>query len=630
MSKRFETIFSLSNVKSARLTANLFLMQITPYRASEDRISGTIITFVNITQRKQSEEFLRFQAQLLNTVEQSVIATALDGTVTYWNRFAEQLYGWTTIEAVRRNVMELTMPEMMEEQGAEIMARLRQGESWSGEFNVQRKDGVMFPAQVSNSPVNDPDGKLIGIVGISFDLTARKRHEANLSFSCRFFTNLNSFGNRTGNCRKFRRKNEPPERGRRSVPFLPSTSQKMKPRSLLNGISRAVSASIGKFNIRELVSDEFQQAVTAGKTFVVRDMSKDFHDKGKKQLASLGIGSFVNMPLISGEWTLILGVYHAQPYDWRADELALLHESANRIWAKIESNRAEILLGESQDRLRLVIEAAEMGTWDWDLTTDKVNWNEQHFILFGMKPQKNPIAAENFFKHLYEDDRAMVTERLQKAIQEKSIFQAEFRARLDTGEIRWMEGYGKTVQTFGGKTTMMSGVMSDISDRKKVAGKLRESEERLSLVIKSVEDYAIITTDAEGIVNGWNPGAEKIFGYAESEIIGQIRRDFFYARRPRKRTFRRTKCKRRSNKGSAEDERFHLRKDGSRFYVSGMIHPLKDGKLHGFVKIARDMTERIEANKSNAKRKCCKSSSARRKTNENASPAICTTNSDSF
>ena len=64
-------------------------------------------------------------------------------------------------------------------------------------------------------------------------------------------------------------------------------------------------------------------------------------------------------------------------------------------------------------------------------------------------------------------------------------------------------------------------VSYDISDLKKAEEKLRESEEWLSLILKSVEDYAIITTDVNGIINGWNPGAEKIFGYTEQEMIGK-------------------------------------------------------------------------------------------------------------
>jgi PAS domain S-box-containing protein len=131
-------------------------------------------------EQPETESALRLQANLLNTVEQSVIATDLDGIVIYWNRFAQKLYGWTAQEVLGRQIMELTTPEIMVGQAHEIMSQLRQGKSWTGEFNVQRRDGTTFPAQITNSPVSDDKGNLIGIVGVSIDITERKQQEDSL------------------------------------------------------------------------------------------------------------------------------------------------------------------------------------------------------------------------------------------------------------------------------------------------------------------------------------------------------------------------------------------------------------------------------------------------------------------
>ena len=112
--------------------------------------------------------------------------------------------------------------------------------------------------------------------------------------------------------------------------------------------------------------------------------------------------------------------------------------------------------------------------------------------------------------------------------------------------------------------------------------------------MKSVRDYAIITTDTHGIINGWNPGAEKMFGYTEREIIGKPT-DIIFTPEDRENGIPEKEMQKALENGSAEDERWHIRKDGSRFYVSGVMHPLNDGNLDGFVKIARDLTERIKA-----------------------------------
>ncbi|HYE14116.1 MAG TPA: ATP-binding protein [Pyrinomonadaceae bacterium] len=127
--------------------------------------------------RLRAEGGVHLRAQLLDAVEQAVIATDLSGTITYWNRHAELLYGWSAAEAVGRNVMEVTPAAASHEQAAEIMARLTEGKSWSGEFLVRRRDGSTFPAHVTDSPILDAEGRLVGVVGLSVDITERVRAE---------------------------------------------------------------------------------------------------------------------------------------------------------------------------------------------------------------------------------------------------------------------------------------------------------------------------------------------------------------------------------------------------------------------------------------------------------------------
>ena len=131
----------------------------------------------DITARKRAEEAIRFQAQLLDTVEQAVVATDAHGIIIYWNRFVETLYGWSAAEAVGRYVVDLTPAPTAHAEAEQILARLRAGQSWSGEFLVQRRDGTTFPALVTDTPVYDDAGNVIAIVGVSLDITERKQAE---------------------------------------------------------------------------------------------------------------------------------------------------------------------------------------------------------------------------------------------------------------------------------------------------------------------------------------------------------------------------------------------------------------------------------------------------------------------
>lgn len=120
---------------------------------------------------------LEFHAQLLDAVDQAIIATRPDGTILYWNSAAERIYGWTAAEVVGQNVSRLVIAPTDIQTGIVIMERLRRGETWSGEFPMRRRDGTEFTALVTDAPVRAADGTLIGVIGVSFDLTEHQRAE---------------------------------------------------------------------------------------------------------------------------------------------------------------------------------------------------------------------------------------------------------------------------------------------------------------------------------------------------------------------------------------------------------------------------------------------------------------------
>ena len=126
---------------------------------------------LDITERKKAEEDNRFKANLLSTVGQAAIATDLDGIVKYWNKAAETIYGWKTEEAIGSDIMRLTPTDTNKKEAEQIMEVLKKGQTWQGEFQVQKKDGIIFPVRITNSPIYDEDNLLSGIIGISTDIT---------------------------------------------------------------------------------------------------------------------------------------------------------------------------------------------------------------------------------------------------------------------------------------------------------------------------------------------------------------------------------------------------------------------------------------------------------------------------
>jgi two-component system CheB/CheR fusion protein len=133
----------------------------------------------------------------------------------------------------------------------------------------------------------------------------------------------------------------------------------------------------------------------------------------------------------------------------------------------------------------------------------------------------------------------------------------------------------------------------DVTERRRAELRVRSSEERLRILIDGVLEYAIFTIGDDGVIDSWNAGAQRMFGYAADEIIGVAFAQLFT---PEDRAAgvpaRELDQARRT--GRASDERYHLRRDGTRFFCSGVTRRLGQGGL-GFAKIARDLTTQRQA-----------------------------------
>jgi diguanylate cyclase (GGDEF)-like protein/PAS domain S-box-containing protein len=128
----------------------------------------------------EQDRQLRFQARLLDAVGQSVIATDVEGKVIYWNRGAQELYGWSSEEALGRYLRVLTVPQELVDQVDGITSQLRAGRTWSGEMLLRRRDGSHVPILGNATPIFDDRGNLAGMIGVSTDISERKALEAEL------------------------------------------------------------------------------------------------------------------------------------------------------------------------------------------------------------------------------------------------------------------------------------------------------------------------------------------------------------------------------------------------------------------------------------------------------------------
>src|SRR3954469_1949714 len=169
------------------------------------------------------------------------------------------------------------------------------------------------------------------------------------------------------------------------------------------------------------------------------------------------------------------------------------------------------------------------------------------------------------------------------------------------------EGIGRRRMLLNGRKLWQEGndselillAIEDITDLWRAEVELKDSRERYRLIVEGATAYAIFTTDLQGMVTTWNPGAERIFGYTEAEMLGRDARIIFTPA-DREVGVAEVEMRTAEAEGRALDERWHLRKGGERFWANGLVMPLRDDadRTRGFLKILRDMSQQRELEES--------------------------------
>ena len=262
------------------------------------------------------------------------------------------------------------------------------------------------------------------------------------------------------------------------------------------------------------------------------------------------------------------------------EELQSINEELNTVNAELKMKVEET--SKANDDLENFVAATEIATI---------------FIDRGLRIKRYTKPAAGLFNLIPTDiDRPLldITNRLEYPRLRQHIEQVFEKLQPVEREVRGNEGQWYIARLLPYRTAEdhIDGVVLtfiDISWRKAVEERLYRSEQQMRLIAACTQDYAITTMDMDGKVTSWNSGAQKLFGYTEQEISGQSAAMLYTPEDNANRAFE-EELKQALKNGRVEDDRWHMRKDGSRVYCSGITFPLSDGELRGYVKIARDLT----------------------------------------
>jgi PAS domain S-box-containing protein len=250
----------------------------------------------------------------------------------------------------------------------------------------------------------------------------------------------------------------------------------------------------------------------------------------------------------------------------------------------------------AEARYRLLVESVrDYAILTLDLDGTVRSWNAGAEAIKGYKSSE--IIGKNFRQFYTQPDldRDYPTYELKQAIATGRYEDEGWRVRKD-GTRFWANVVITPLRDESGELIGFSKVTRDLTDRRRAEEKLRQSEERIRLMVGSVKDYAIIMLDPQGRIVSWNEGAERIKGWTAKEIIGESF-ERFYSAEDIAAGKTRHELEVATATGSFEDYGWRVRKDGTRFWANVVITALRDetGTLKGFSKVTRDITERKSA-----------------------------------
>jgi PAS domain S-box-containing protein len=266
--------------------------------------------------------------------------------------------------------------------------------------------------------------------------------------------------------------------------------------------------------------------------------------------------------------------------------------------ALVEEHRcAQAKLRESEERLRLAMDSGKALGWEWDLNTGEDFWFGDLKAMFKTEPESFHGLAREFHRYVHPEDQLQVAAVTAEAKKNGKSYATEFRVIGPNEDLRWVAASGKFYYAPNGEPERMSGIVLDVTDRKRLEMELRDSQERMESIVTTAMDAVIVVDDEQRIVL-FNPAAAKMFGRPAQEALGTLIEQFIPEQLPA--AFKKHLRQFRKN-GKAIRNMDPLgtlaavRSDGKEFHVEASISHIDAGERPLFTLILRDVTERETA-----------------------------------
>ena len=521
-----------------------------PIRCKAGELVGCVLVFRDISERHRQEAELRDSERQFRTLAESIPQLTWmanpDGHIFWYNRrwydytgtTLEQMagWGWQSVHDPDE------LPKVMDRWQASIASR----EPFDMVFPLRGGDGVFRPFLTRVEPVTDGGGRVVRWFGTNTDITEHREAEREL---------------------------------RRRETFIGG---------VLGSITDGFYAVDRDWRFT-FVNDEIARRSGRPRGEIVGGHVWEMFP------AAVGNEAYVQLHRAMADRVAVEYEMYYEPWGrWLSDKAFPTDDGGLAVYSRdvTERERADQWLRASEARYHTLFESMDEGYCVTEVAFDDAGGAADYRFL-----EVNPAfekhtglsgAAGRTMRELVPDLEAHWFETYGRVARTGEPVRFVDEAKAMGG--RWFDVYA--FRLGGAGSNKVAVLFTDITARRHAEGRLGESEERLRLVVESATGFAIFTMDGGGVVTGWNSGAERLFGYPDAEIVGKHDRILYTPEDAAQRIPEREIVKA-AEEGRAVNERWHVRRDGSQFWGSGLVQPLRSegGAVVGFLKIMRDMTE---------------------------------------
>ncbi|HYH65980.1 MAG TPA: PAS domain S-box protein, partial [Urbifossiella sp.] len=429
-----------------------------------------------------AERKARDLAAIVASSDDAIVGKTLAGTVTSWNAGAERLYGYAAGEIVGRSIAPLISPDRPDEE-AGLLGRVAGGERVEHfETERVRKDGTRVDISITLSPVRDEDGRVVGVSAIARDIGDRKRQDAAL---------------RASEARLLRAQQVANVGSWETDPATLEVTWSDQTYRIFEVEPRTGSMTHGRF--LDLVHPEDRTRV---------------HQAFLESLTH-GSPSEITHRILTPAGTLKSVEEHWQV---EADDRGKPIRVVGTCQDVTDRTRSEEVLRYSEERYRSLVDATAAIVWDSPASgafdSEQPGWTK----FTGQTVEQH--RGWGWLDAIHPDDREKSARAWEAAVATQSVYLVDHRLRNADGEYRHMTGRAIPILDGDGAIREWVGVHTDVTERQRADSDRRELLDRLNLQIERLP-LAYLLTGPDLRYTRWNPAAERIFGFAEAEVLGR-------------------------------------------------------------------------------------------------------------